>query len=96
MTHEHDRFLYEKDGYLHFGCINPFCGHGNPALPNHYKVPLDSEDVVMRLVKHEAGKLEIEVTAKVKDPEYASTLLQSDDNFEACGQAFKRLVFTEK
>ncbi len=93
MTHEHDRFLYEKDGELHFGCINPFCGHGNPALPRHYSVPLDSEDVTMKLLSHEKGKIKIKVTCK--EPPIYSAILECEDNLEACGQAFGQLDFTK-
>lgn len=91
MAHEHDRFLEEKGGALHFGCINPFCGHGNPALPRHYEIPLDSKDVTMKLVNHGYGRMQIEVTPK--DPDYASTILDCEDNLEACGQGFRQLKF---
>ncbi len=92
--HEHDRFLYEKDGFLHFGCLNPFCGHGNPALPFHHKIPLDSEDVTMKLVSHRDRKMQVEVTPK--DPQYGPTILECEDNLEACGQAFGELHFPPK
>ena len=91
MAHEHDRFLGEREDALHFGCVNPFCGHGNPALPNHYKVPLESKDVTMKLLSHENDLLKIEVTPK--DPQYGPAILECEDNFEACGQAFGQLSF---
>lgn len=94
MTHEHDRFLFEKDGALHFGCINPFCGHGNPALPNHQKIPLDSKDVTMKLVSHEGREIKIEVTPK--NTCYDSVILTTEDNLEACAEAFENLVFSKK
>ena len=56
MAHEHDRFLYEKDGKLHYGCINPFCGHGDPALPNHWAVPMETDVVKLRLVSAPKGR----------------------------------------
>ncbi len=92
MAHEHDRFLGEREGALHFGCVNPFCGHGNPALPNHHKIPLDSKDVTMKLLSHENGKMRVEVTPK--DQQYSPTILECEDNLEACGQAFGQLSFT--
>lgn len=89
--HAHDRYLYEMEGCLHFGCINPFCGHGDPALPNHYRVPLDSKDVIMRLLTHEQGILTIEVTPK--DPQWSAATIICEDNLEACSVAFRSLKF---
>ena len=94
MAHEHDRFLGERDGALHFGCTNPFCGHGNPALPNHYKIPLDSKDVTMELLSHKGGELKIEVTPK--DARYQAAILTTEDNLEACADGFKDLIFCER
>lgn len=91
MAHDHDRFLYEKDGSLHFGCVNPFCGHGDPALPKHYAIPLDSKDVTMKFLNHGFGRIQIEVTPK--DPEYTSTILDCKDNLEECSKSFKQLKF---
>lgn len=92
--HEHDRFLYEKDGALHFGCINPFCGHGDPALPKHYRIPLDTFYVVMKLISHEGRELKIDVTPKAS--QYAPAILTTEDNLEACAKGFKELVFSKK
>ncbi len=94
MAHEHDRFLYEGDGYLHFGCTNPFCGHGNPALPYHHKIPLNNKDVTMKLLSHKGGELKIEVTPN--DPKYGPAILSCDDNMEACADGFKKLEFSER
>ncbi len=94
MAHEHDRFLYEDDGALHFGCINPFCGHGSPALPYHQKVPLNSKDVTMKLLSHKGGELKIEVTPK--DTQYQSAILTAEDNLEACAGGFKKLIFNKR
>ena len=94
MAHEHDRFLGEYEGALHFGCVNPFCGHGNPALPFHKKIPLDSEDVTMKLLSHENGMMKVEM--KPQDPEYGSVILECEDNLAACGEAFGKLAFPEK
>jgi len=94
MAHEHDRFLYEKDGALHFGCVNPFCGHGSPALPKHYCVSLDRKDVVMRLLAHDNGQVRIEVTPK--DTQCKPVILTAEDNLEACREAFNRLQFSKK
>lgn len=87
-NHEHDRFLYEKDGYLHFGCINPFCGHGDPALPNHWKVPMQFEGGCMKLLYHIGRKVAIEVTRYSTGEK---TTLVTDNNLEACREEFQRL-----
>lgn len=87
--HEHDRFLGESDGALHFGCINPFCGHGDPALPNHYKIPLDSNDVTMKLLSHKEGGLEIEITARETGK---TATMVVDDNLEACSEGFRNIT----
>ena len=92
--HEHDRFLYQEDGYLHFGCVNPFCGHGNPALPKHYKVPQDSKDVAMQLLSHKHREMEIEVWPK--DESYGPAILKCADNLEACRERFKALQFPKR
>lgn len=94
--HAHDRFLGEWEGSLHFGCINPFCGHGNPALPRHYKIPLDSKDVMMKLVGHEDEGRKVEIEVIPKDPKYRSVILRCDDNMEACSNGFNGLKFPER
>lgn len=95
--HEHDRFLYERDGALHFGCINPFCGHGDPALPHHYTVPLDSRDVTMRLVGHSNREITLGLTLKRPTGKIMAgteVVMISADNFEACYKEFERILNT--
>lgn len=89
--HEHDRFLYKKDGFLHFGCINPFCGHGDPALPQHFEIPLNSKDVTMKLLTHKDRRLRIEVTPK--EAGWKPAILECEDNLEACNEGFRKLIF---
>ena len=48
---EHMAFLYEKEGFLHFGCRNPFCGHGDPCLTKPHGVA-----VLMLNKKHPEGE----------------------------------------
>lgn len=91
MTHEHDRFLYEGDGALNFGCVNPFCGHGDPALPRRHRIPLDNKDVTMKLLSHENGEMRVEVTPK--DPQWQPAVMTCQDNLEECSNAFTRLQF---
>jgi len=87
-THEHDRFLYEKDGALHFGCVNPFCGHGHPALPNHYRIPLETKELSMRLLSHKDRKVELELTRKDNG---GQVVLAAGDSLEECKEAFDQL-----
>jgi len=63
--HEHDRFLLEKEGKLIYGCVNPFCGHGDPALPHRWGVPMESDVVKLRVVSHKDRMLTLELTWKV-------------------------------
>lgn len=99
MDYEHDRFLYESDGNLHFGCVNPFCGHGNPALPNHYKVPIETDTMTLRLVSHENRKVTLEATIKVDRGDFKAgqkVTLEAADNLEACKKEFDRVFNPDK
>lgn len=87
-SHEHDRFLYERDGYLHFGCVNPFCGHGDPALPNHFTVPLETKGLSMRLLSHTDRKVELQITRKDNG---AQVVLSAGDSLKECEEAFAQL-----
>jgi len=58
---EHSRFLYAKDGFLHFGCVNPFCGHGDPALPNHWQIPMETNAIRIRLLSHKHRHVTFEI-----------------------------------
>lgn len=94
FDHEHDRFLYEKDSFLHFGCINPFCGHGDPALPNHYKIPMEIPAMSIQVIEHKERKLTIEATIKRDAGEFKcgqKVTLVADDNLESCKQEFDRV-----
>lgn len=90
--HEHDRFLMVRDDFFIFGCINPFCGHGDPPLPNSHKIPNETKKVTMKLLSHKDRKLEIEVTVKKNSNK---TILACDDNLEACRDAFERIIMQE-
>lgn len=95
---EHMAFLGERDGCLHFGCRNPFCGHGNPALPNHWRIPCDVQDMTIKLVAHKDRKLTFEITPKRDAGKFKSgepITLVADDNLEACKEEFDR-VFEEE
>ena len=94
---EHMAFLGERDGILHFGCRNPFCGHGNPALPNHWNIPCDTKDMTLKLVAHKDGKVTFEVTPKRDAGKFKAgepIMVIADDNLEACKKEFDK-VFNE-
>lgn len=80
MDYEHDRFLYEKDGNLHFGCVNPFCGHGNPALPNHYRVPMETDTMTLKFISHKNRQVTLEAA----------------DNLKACEEEFNKVFNPDK
>lgn len=86
--HEHDRFLYEREGFLHFGCVNPFCGHGNPALPRHYKIPLETKELSIKLLSHKDRKVELGLTRKDNGDQI---VLTAGDSLEECKEAFDQL-----
>ena len=62
--HEHDRFLRVEDSNLVFGCINPFCCHGNVGLPNVVRIPMETRTVSIKVVSHKDRHLKLEVTLK--------------------------------
>lgn len=93
--HEHDRFLFEKEGFLHFGCINPFCGHGDPALPHHWKIPMDTRDFSVSSITHKDRKLSFTVVPKRDGANVkagASITIIADDNLESCKNEFKKKI----
>jgi hypothetical protein len=94
--HEHDRFLYSKDGKLHFGCINPFCGHGDPALPNHWEIPMETKSISIISAKHdkEHRLLSFEIRFKVDVGRFKKDdviQLPCTDNLECCKITFGQL-----
>ncbi len=94
MEPRHDRFLYEKEGKFHFGCDNPFCLHGNPGLPNHFTIPLETGEVKMRLISHDKGRVKIEITPKVdteKLKQGEPFVLESEDHFQALNDEFEKV-----
>lgn len=98
-NHKHDRFLYEKNGELHYGCINPFCGHGNPALPNHWAVPMETDVVKLRLISHKDRRIALELTWKVDFLEHHKgevMQVEMPDNLEANKAEFSRIFHSEK
>lgn len=50
--HEHDRLLNSKNGKLVFGCINPFCEHGDLDLPNRWEILMETSSVTVS-VRHD-------------------------------------------
>jgi len=91
---EHMAFLGEREGALHFGCRNPFCGHGNPALPNHWKLPCETPDMVLKLISHKDGKVTFEVTLKKDAGKFKAgepITIEADDNLSACKDEFDKV-----
>ena len=91
---EHMAFLGQRDGALYFGCRNPFCGHGNPALPNHWKIPYDTKDMTLKLISHEKGKVSFEVTPKKTAGKFQAgepITVVADDNLPACKEEFDKI-----
>lgn len=94
---EHMAFLGQREGILHFGCRNPFCGHGNPALPNHWEIPCETNDMTLKLIAHKDGKVKFEVMPKKSAGKFKMgepITIEADDNLEACKKAFDK-VFGE-
>ena len=58
VDHECDRFLGTQDGFMIFGCINPFDCHGELGLPHRYKIPLKTQAVNVT-VTHDREKRQI-------------------------------------
>ena len=83
--HEHDRFLSEEHTMFIFGCINPFCGHGSPALPKRYKIPKETNEVKLKLLSHLNRKVTMGVTIKETGKR---VVFECDDNLVACSKAF--------
>lgn len=91
---EHSRFLSVNDGFLQFGCINPFCGHGNPALPRHWSIPLETKSITISVVSHKDRLVTFAVFLKksVRKHEAGETVeLICADNLVACKTAFAEL-----
>jgi len=100
-NHEHDRFLYTKDGFMIFGCINPFCGHGDPALPNHWAIPMETDAITIVSAKH--NKKERLVTFEVRFKKDIGRFKKGDvvqlpcaDNFVCCKAIFNDLFVMQK
>lgn len=94
FDHEHDRFLRVKDGCMHFGCVNPFCGHGDPALPNHWELPMNIPTMTLKVVSHEARKLKVAITLKRDSGEFKAgqtVTVVADDNLESCKAEFDKV-----
>lgn len=91
---EHNRFLYVGDERLHFGCVNPFCGHGNPALPNHWEIPIETEAIRIALVSHDSRQVVFNVYIKKSFANHKAgdvETVKCADNLPACQEAFKAL-----
>lgn len=93
---EHMAFLGEREGKLHFGCRNPFCGHGNPALPNHWEIPCETEDVTLKVISHKSGIVTFAVTPKRDAGKFKAgqpIALMANDNLEACKEEFNKIFW---
>jgi hypothetical protein len=96
--HEHDRFLFMRNNELHYGCVNPYCGHGAPARRNHWAVPLETEGVKMRLLSHENRKTTLGLTWKINYGDYRKgdiIEVSVPDNLEDSKAAFARIFGQE-
>lgn len=90
---EHMAFLGVRDGKLHFGCRNPFCGHGNPALPNHWAIPCETDDMTVDLVSNKSGKVTFKITPKRSAGKLQAGVpvtITADANMESCRAEFER------
>lgn len=91
----HSRFLAVSDGFLQFGCINPFCGHGSPALPKHWSIPLETNSVKISVVSHKDRLVIFKVFMKqaVGKHKIGETVeLSCADDLVACKTAFADLL----
>ena len=89
---EHNRFLYVRDEKLHFGCVNPFCGHGDPALPKHWEIPLETEAIRISVASHRDRLIHFEIHTKkdiVNHKAGEIVKLTCADDLPACQEAFK-------
>jgi hypothetical protein len=94
---EHNRFLHVKDEAIYFGCINPFCGHGDPALPNHWKIPLETESIRITVASHLNRKVVFEIHLKTDVVNHKSgeiVKIVCADNLPACQLAFNKFFST--
>lgn len=94
---EHNRFLYVCDGHVHFGCTNPFCGHGNPALPNHWEIPLETEGIRIVVASHLNRKVVFRVYLKKDVVNHKSgevVEISCADNLPACQAVFQKFFST--
>lgn len=91
---EHSRFLMVKDGAMHFGCINPFCGHGSPAMPHHWEIPLETKSIKIGVVSHNNRLVCFIVYLKKdvgKHKAKETVKLTCADNLDACKSVFNDL-----
>lgn len=95
MATRHDAYLYTKDGWLHFGCDNPFCSH--PLVPNHWTIPAETKDFRMEVLEHnaKAHTLKIKVTNLHDDTRLLKAgmarEMECEDTLPACKEAFTKL-----
>ena len=95
LSTRHDAFLKVENGVLYFGCENPFCCHGNPGLPNRWRIPLESKGFKMELLEHVRGeRLRIRMTTQIERcglPAGTCHILECEDTLNACSEAFCEL-----
>lgn len=95
---EHNRFLYVRNDAMHFGCINPFCGHGDPALPNHWEIPCETEAIRITVASHRDRTVTFEIHPKKDIANHKAgeiVKLVCADNLKACQEAFEKFFLGE-
>lgn len=91
---EHNRFLFVKDEKMVFGCINPFCRHGNLGLPRHWKIPMITDSVNINIIHHQNRQIAFHICLKKnvgKHKAEETVEITCADNFDACKSAFADL-----
>jgi len=89
---EHNRFLCVQNGKMIFGCVNPFCGHGDPALPNRWEIPVETEAIRISVASHRERKITFEIHPKEDIGSFAAghiVKLVCADNLPACQETFR-------
>jgi hypothetical protein len=99
MANQHDRFLFCKEGKMHFGCLNPFCMHGNPGLPNYWALPMETKQLKVEIIQHTPGNYNIdgtiEIAMMVKGTD-EKRIIKCSDNLEACSNEFEKVFLEAK
>lgn len=89
----HEAFLNQDNEYFYFGCRNPFCGHGNPALPNRARVRKEAQGYSVSLVSHQGKRCVFNLTLKLSVGEFKIgdvIPFEVDDNLPAFEEALQK------